>query len=122
MAKKDKKKKKDDYDPNRYAIEEVIETISESPNSNWGKFLVKGRMDDSPSTIDIRHLRLGSKQIVGKGISLTDAECDTLTNALVKRGYGSVDVFDQEKRHRRQQFGFDDTPEDDGMYRVEVDL
>lgn len=119
MGKK-KKHKKDEYDPSRYSIEEVIETISETPNSNWGKFLVRGRMDDNPSTIDIRHLRLGGKQIIGKGISLNDSECDVLTNALVKRGYGSIDVFDAEKKKRRKMFGFDDG--DDGMLRVEVNV
>ena len=30
------------YDPSRFKVEEVIDNISESANSNWGKFLDQG--------------------------------------------------------------------------------
>lgn len=99
-------KKKKDYDPERYQIEEFIETISESKDSNWGKFVVKARMDDNPSTIDIRHIKVGDKPFIGKGISLSDLECDEVVDCLVKRGYGRTKVLEEELDNRKSLYGF----------------
>ena len=111
------KKSKGEYDPTRYTVEEVIETLSERPNSNWGKFVVKARMDDNPSTIDIRHIRMNGERLVGKGISLTDSECDTMVDALVRKGYGNPKVMKDEIERRSSIYGFDD---DDGILHIHV--
>ena len=113
-------KKKQAYDPTRYKIEDMWETISERPNSNWGKFLFRGRFDDNPSTVDIRNVKIGGERIVGKGISLTDEETDTVVNALVKRGYGSIEVFDEEKKRRRKLYGFDDDEGEGDALRLNI--
>ena len=42
------------YDPSRFKVEEVIDNISESANSNWGKFLIRASFDDGPANINIR--------------------------------------------------------------------
>lgn len=99
-------KKKKDYDPERYKIVEMIDTISEAENSNWGKFIVKASMDDKPATIDIRNIKLGDKKIIGKGVSLTDAETDAMVNALISRGYGSPKVLEKEMKRRKKMYGF----------------
>lgn len=98
-------KKKKDYDPERYQIEEFIETISESKESNWGKFVLKAKMDDNPSTID-RHIKVGDKPFIGKGISLSDLECDSVVDCLLKRGYGRTEVLEEELENRKTLYGF----------------
>lgn len=116
-----------DYDPSRYKVEEMWGTVSESKNSNWGKYVFKGRFDDNPSTIDIRFLKRmgdGDDFIAGKGISLTDEEVDSVVNTLVQRGYGSVSVFNEEKRRRKKLYGFpvDENEEDDDFDGLELDI
>jgi hypothetical protein len=113
LAKKDKK----EYDATKYKVEEVIETISERPNSHWGKFVVRARMEDKPSTIDIRHIRMNGERLVGKGISLTDSECDTVVNALVKKGYGDAEVIKEELERRASVYGLE---EEEGPLRIHV--
>ena len=85
-------KRKKDFDINRYTIEEVLGTVSEKENSDWGKFIVKARMDEHVSNIDIRNLKFssdGKLDKIGKGISLTEVEADTLTDLLIENGFGS---------------------------------
>jgi hypothetical protein len=96
--------KKKDYD--RYTIEEIIDTISESEKANWGKFLLRASMDDKPSTIDIRHIGIdkNNKYIIGKGISLNNKEADKLTNSLVTNGYGDTDVIEEAIKKRKSVY------------------
>lgn len=104
MAKKNK-----DY--NRYQIEEIIGTISKAKDgtSNWGKYLMRCSYDESPATIDVRHMCFkddGSK-IIGKGISLTDTEADTLTDMLVSNGFGTSECLDKELQRRKKLYGLE---------------
>lgn len=113
---------KRDYDPSRYQVEEIIENISESSNSNWGKFIIRASFDDKPSTIDIRNMKVGDDQIIGKGISLTDEEVDRVVNTLVSRGYGSIDTMKEEIDRRNKIFGgfIDDASDDnDDVFTVQ---
>ena len=108
-------KRKRNWEDSRYNIEKVLTTLSQNENSKWGKFVVKAAMDDSPSTLDIRHL--GEKEdgtfIIGKGISLNDTEADRLTESLVDNGYGDLDVLEASCKRRRSVYYPEDN--DDGI-------
>lgn len=71
---------------------EVIEHISDLKeyNSNYSKSILRMIWGDNPITMDIRMVNK-DKNFVGKGISLTDEECDNLVDILLDRGYGSID-------------------------------
>ena len=71
---------------------EVIEHISDLKeyNSNYSKSILRMIWGDNPITMDIRRVNK-DKNFVGKGISLTDEECDKLVDILLDRGYGSID-------------------------------
>ena len=107
-----KSKKEKDY--NRYHIEEILDTISERKESNWGKFLVRASLDDNPSTVDLRNLCIkedGTYKI-GKGISLNNMEADKATDALVSHGFGTYEVL-QKECDRRKRIFYDDGKKDD---------
>ena len=82
MAKKDK-------GTFEYKIEKVLGNISESKSSTWGKFVVRARLKDNPSTVDIRNLKVNEdgEFTIGKGVSLSNEDTDRLANLLVKLGY-----------------------------------
>lgn len=71
---------------------EVVEHIAnlKEYNSNYTKSVVRMIWGDNPITMDIRMVN-NDKQFVGKGISLTDDECDMLVDILLDRGYGSIE-------------------------------
>jgi hypothetical protein len=99
-----KKKKEKDY--SRYKIDQIIEGLSKSQRSDWGKYLLRASMDDSPSTIDIRYLALHDDGTynVGKGISLTDEEADKLTDSLITNGFGNIVTLAREYKHRKETY------------------
>ena len=101
------KKHQKDYDPEKYSIEEVFGTLT-SYKDNWGKFIFRGRFEDNPSTIDIRKGKIGKETLVGKGISLTDSETDTLVNILVNKGYGETKIIENELHRRKELYGLED--------------
>jgi DNA-binding PadR family transcriptional regulator len=43
---------------------------------------------------------------MGKGISLSDPECDKVVDSLAKRGYGTTEVLEDEIKRRRKMYGF----------------
>lgn len=108
-------KKKKDY--TLYNIEEIIGTISERTNSDWGKFLCKASYDDKPSTIDIRNLKVNTDGSfgLGKGIALSDAEVDSLTDLLVENGYGSSKKLNKAIQDRKKMYGFEEEDSFDGL-------
>ena len=70
---------------------EVIEHIAVLKESDkYSKEVVRMRWFDNPVTVDIRVVNK-SNNFIGKGISLTDEECDKLVDILLDRGYGSVE-------------------------------
>ena len=73
----------------KHEVIERIDTLKETNNYSkevlrmiWG--------NDNPITVDIRVVNK-SNNFIGKGISLTDEECDKLVDILLDRGYGSVE-------------------------------
>lgn len=83
---------------------EVIEHLVDLKeyNSGYTKSVMRMIWGDNPITMDIR-MTNKEKGFVGKGISLTDDECDELVNVLIDNGYGSVDKMKEAvvKRMRR---------------------
>ena len=112
--------KKKKWDAERYQIEEVVDTISERSNSNWGKFIIRARMDDHPSTVDLRNLALDSEgkvSKIGKGISLSAEEADRLTDLLCEHGYGNEEKIRKSLKKRKEMYGFSE--KDDDFLEVE---
>lgn len=78
-------KNKKDFD------NEVIEHIAVLKESDkYSKEVVRMRWFDNPITVDIRMVNK-TNDFIGKGISLSDEECDKLVDILLDRGYGSID-------------------------------
>ena len=80
---------------------ERIDTLKETTHYSkeilrmiWG--------DNNPITMDIRMVNK-TNDFIGKGISLSDDECDKLVDILLDRGYGSVEKIKEVlvKRMRR---------------------
>lgn len=70
---------------------EVVEHIAILKESNnYSKEVLRMIWGDNPITMDIRMVNK-TNDFVGKGISLSDEECDMLVDTLLDRGYGSID-------------------------------
>lgn len=70
---------------------EVIEHIAVlKEGEKYSKEIIRMRWFDNPVTMDIRIVDKNTN-FVGKGISLSDDECDMLVDILLDRGYGSID-------------------------------
>ena len=70
---------------------EVIERIATLKETNgYTKEVIRMIWGDNPITMDIRMVNK-SNDFIGKGISLSDEECDKLVDVLLDRGYGSID-------------------------------
>lgn len=70
-------------------IVERVATLKET--TNYSKEVLRMIWGDSnPITMDIRMVNK-TNDFVGKGISLSDEECDMLVDILLDRGYGSID-------------------------------
>lgn len=83
----------------KYKIIDVIEILEESPNSDWGKVLLKISWNDKPATIDIRTVKLSTldedKVLFGKGgTALSDKACQKLAETLFELGYVDRDIID----------------------------
>lgn len=101
-------KNRGDY---RYRVEDVLCTLSEG-KSGWGKFVVRASYDDNPTNVGIRYLKHDEETdefTIGKGISLTDEEADTLTETMVDNGYGDLEKLEASCKKRRSVY----YPEDD---------
>lgn len=80
MAKKDKEFKS-----------EVIERVATLKEGNsYSKEVLRMIWGDNPITMDIRMVNK-TNDFIGKGISLSDEECDMLVDILLDRGYGSIE-------------------------------
>ena len=70
---------------------EVIERIAVlKEGEKYSKEIIRMRWFDNPITMDIRMVNK-TNDFVGKGISLSDEECDMLVDVLLDQGYGSID-------------------------------
>lgn len=70
---------------------EVIERIDTLKETNgYTKEVLRMIWGDNPITMDIRMVNK-TNDFIGKGISLSDEECDMLVDILLDRGYGSIE-------------------------------
>lgn len=70
---------------------EVIEKVATLKEGNsYSKEVLRMIWGDNPVTMDIRMVNK-TNDFIGKGISLSDDECDKLVDILLDRGYGSID-------------------------------
>lgn len=70
---------------------EVIERVATLKEGNsYSKEVLRMIWGDNPITMDIRMVNK-TNDFIGKGISLSDEECDMLVDVLLDRGYGSID-------------------------------
>lgn len=70
---------------------EVIERVATLREGNsYSKEVLRMIWGDNPITMDIRMVNK-TNDFIGKGISLSDEECDMLVDILLDRGYGSID-------------------------------
>lgn len=70
---------------------EVIERVATLKESNsYSKEVLRMIWGDNPITMDIRMVNK-TNDFIGKGISLSDDECDKLVDILLDKGYGSLD-------------------------------
>ena len=70
---------------------EVIERVGTLKETNgYTKEVLRMIWNENPVTTDIRMVNK-TNDFVGKGISLSDDECDKLVDILLDRGYGSIE-------------------------------
>lgn len=71
---------------------ELVEHITDLTqyNNYYTKSVIKVIWNDNPITTDIR-LMNKEKDFIGKGISLSEEECEKLVNILIQQGYGSTE-------------------------------
>lgn len=70
---------------------EVIERVATLKEGNsYSKEVLRMIWGDNPITMDIRMVNK-TNDFIGKGISLSDEECDMLVDILLDRGYGSIE-------------------------------
>lgn len=72
----------------KHEVIERIDTLKES--NNYSKEVLRMIWGDNPVTVDIRTVNK-TNDFIGKGISLSDEECDKLVDILLDRGYGSIE-------------------------------
>ena len=104
-------------------ITELIGPVKENPKNNWCKYILKVSYNDKPANVDIRNVKFNEdgSQTFGKGISLTDEECDTMVDMLVEKGYGSTDKLEDAVKRKKSIFGgsiFDDDEDDNSSKLV----
>lgn len=75
---------------------EIIDKLATLKEFNGGyeKTLMKVIWNDNPITTDIRFVNTNTN-FVGKGISLSEEECEVLVNTLINEGYGSIENMKQ---------------------------
>lgn len=84
-------------------IEEVVGVLKEAETHDWAKVLARVTWNDNPSKLEIRTVNF-SKNIIGKGVSLTDEEADRLTDLLIESDYGSVDAMQEAIKRKVSRF------------------
>lgn len=71
----------------KHEVVEKIDTLKET--NNYSKEILRMIWGDNPITIDIRMVNK-TNGFIGKGISLSEEECEKLVDILLDRGYGSM--------------------------------
>ena len=105
---------KEDYN---YEVIEFMGSVKESPSSDWSKSIARISWNEKEPTVDIRNMNM-SKEIMGKGISLSDEETDALVDLLLDEEYGSIDALENALNKRKSRF---DYSENDDKLRINIE-
>lgn len=104
-------------------IKEWIAPVKENNNSNWCKYIIRASYNNKPANIDIRNIKFDSsgQHLFGKGISLTDEECDTVVDILLGIGYGTTESLKKAVKKRESVYinTFDDDEYKDNKVKVQ---
>ncbi len=83
---------------------EVIEYLGQlDDKEGWNKSVARIAWGENPVTIDIRHMNITGNKM-GKGISLTDEEADTVVDILLSHDYGSMEAIEQALLKKKKRF------------------
>lgn len=82
-----------------YEVIEVYGQVKGEPNS-WGVTVSRVKWGDNPPTVNIRNTNF-MKGIIGKGVSLTDEEANSVVDLLLENDYGSVEVIERALEKRK---------------------
>lgn len=86
-----------------YEIEEFVGSLKESDKHDWVKAVAKISWNGNPATNDIRNINPADNRI-GKGISLSNEETDTLVDILLEKDYGSLEVLEEAVKRKKARF------------------
>ena len=88
-------------------VKEWVGPVKESKTNNWCKYVAKVSYNNKPANIDIRNVKFNpdGSHLFGKGISLTDEECDTMVDILLEKGYGTRDAIEKALKKKDAVFG-----------------
>lgn len=88
-------------------VKDWMGVVKESKNSNWCKYVYKVAYNERPAGIDIRNVQFkeDGSNVFGKGITLTDEECDTVVDILIEHGYGSTTAIENALTKRNAVYG-----------------
>lgn len=93
-------KKKEEFS---FIIEEHMGCLKQSEEHGWTKDIVKIIWGNNSPTVDIRNMNITQNR-VGKGISLTNEECDKMVDILLNNGYGTVEQIKKALEERKNIF------------------
>lgn len=95
--------RKDDF---TYDIKDVIKVSGD--DDGWQKSILEVQWGDKPISIDFRRVNL-EKMAMGKGISFTYEEADTIVDLLLEKGFGSKEAINE--AYKRRNFKIEDSDE-----------
>ena len=96
------KNKKDDF---KYEIVEILGTLEQDVgvHGDWCKSVLTTLMNEDTAGIDIRNYN-STENMMGKGIRLSNQEANNLVDLLVKNGYGTLEVLEEEINKRKSLY------------------
>lgn len=86
-----------------FEIDHMIGNLAPESKSGWNKTVGFIKWNDNTPTLDIRHTNI-NKNIMGKGISLSNEEADELVDLLLKNDYGSIEAIEDALNKRKSFF------------------
>lgn len=82
-------------------VEEVLECVSEG-KGGWGTHFARISFNNQPSKLNLRNMNIETERN-GSGIALTDEVWNNVANALIRMGFGDMDVIKEELTKRESR-------------------
>ena len=90
-----------------FEIDHMIGNLKPDNSSGWNKGVGFISWNENTPTLDIRNMNI-EKNIMGKGISLSNEEADELVDLLLKNDYGSIEAIEEALEKRKSFFTISD--------------